>query len=248
VSPPSDPSSHRAEKADPKVFVTTRWSVVAQAGQEHSPAASAALEKLCRLYWFPVYAEVRRRGNSPHDAQDLTQEFFARLLERNTFANADQAKGRFRSYLIGALNYFLGEQRDRRQAAKRGGGVLIVSLDAEDAEGRYLEEPAAPGDADNYFDQHWRATLMEQALTALKEDYQRKKKAELFEELHRFLGSESGAGAYEEPARKLGMTSAAVAVAVHRMRHRYGEIVRALVADSVANPADVEDEIRRLFT
>lgn len=245
VSPPTD---HLPRMADPKAFVTTQWSVVTQAGQDHSPAAAAALEKLCRLYWFPVYGEIRRRGFSAHDAQDLTQQFFARLLERNTFAKAEQAKGRFRSYLIGALNYFLSDERDRQGAAKRGGGTAILSLDAEQAEGRYLEEPAAPGGAENYFDHQWRIALLEKALTSLKDEYAQEKKGALFQQLQRFLGSESGSGGYDAPAAKLGMTTSAVAVAVHRLRQRYAEIVRSLVADSVANPADVDDEIRRLFS
>jgi RNA polymerase sigma-70 factor (ECF subfamily) len=205
------------------------------------------LEKLCGVYWFPVYAEIRRRGHSPHDAQDLTQEFFACLLRRNSFAGASQKKGRFRSYLLGALNFFLADQRDYEHAAKRGGGQVLLSLDEEDAEGRYLEEPAGTETPETLFDRRWRDTLLEQAFERLRLEFVADQKKAIFGELKIFLGMESGAGAYEEPARKLGMTTSAITVAVHRLRQRYGEIVRGIVSETLANPADIDEEIRQLF-
>lgn len=229
------------------MFATTHWSVVIEAGSEHSQAAAAALEKLCSTYWYPVYAEIRRRGHPPHDAQDLAQDFFACLLRRHSFANADKSRGRFRSYLLGALNYFLADQYARQQTEKRGGHCLILSLDALDPEARYLEDPAAADQPETLFDRRWKESLLEEALARLKLEYAEAKKEKLFESLKPFLALDVPPGGYDQPSRELGMTPSTLAVAVYRMRQRYGELVRSIVAETVANPAEADDELRQLF-
>lgn len=229
-------------------FLTTHWSLIARAGQSDSPAAAEALEKLCRAYWFPTYGEVRRRGFAQHDAQDLTQEFFACLLRRNSFAAARQDKGRFRSYLLGALNYFLTDQWHKQRAEKRGGGAPILSLDAiDDGEQRLSNEPTTESTPEKVFDSRWALTLLDRAFSRLRDEYAEEGKAALFDELKPFLAADSGAGGYAEPARKLGMNSSHVAVAVHRMRARFRACVRGEVAETVANPAEVEAEMKHLF-
>lgn len=218
------------------------------AGQEDSPAATDALEKLCRAYWYPIYAEIRRRGFAPHDAQDYTQEFFACLLRRSSFASADKNKGRFRSYLIGALNYFLTDQWHRERTEKRGGGVPLLSLDApSDVEERFIAEPASQLTPEKIFDARWALMLMDRAFIRVRAEYAGSGKAKLFEALKPFLAAESGDEGYAKPAHALGMTASHVAVAVHRLRQRFRDCVRAEVADTVANPAEVEDEMRELF-
>jgi DNA-directed RNA polymerase specialized sigma24 family protein len=229
-----------------KVFATTHWSVVTEAGAQNSPNALAALEQLCGRYWYPVYAEIRRRGHPPADAQDLTQEFFACLLRRNSFARADQAKGRFRSYLLGALNYFLADQHDRAGAEKRGGHIVIVSLD-DDPEGRYRQEPASLDPPEALFDRRWRLALLDEAFTRLRLEYSAADKEPLFQELKAFLAAEAGPGGYDAAARNLKSNPAAIAAAVFRLRKRYGELVRSVAAETLANPAEVEDELRQLF-
>lgn len=240
----SGPDGHNQP---PKVFATTHWSVVLKAGDENSAEACGALEHLCRTYWYPVYAEIRRRGFSAHNAQDLTQEFFACLLRRNSFAAAERTKGRFRSYLIGALNYFLADESERQHAEKRGGRFQIIPLESEDAEGRYLEEPAAPcEDPGRQFDASWRATLMDEAFVRLKREYTGKEG--LFEEIKGFLAAEVPNGSYEKIASTLGMNPNSVGVSVHRLRQRYAELVRAIVSETVVNPTEVDDELRQLFS
>jgi DNA-directed RNA polymerase specialized sigma24 family protein len=221
---------------------------VVLAGQEGSPAATDALEKLCRAYWYPIYAEIRRRGFTTHDAQDHTQEFFACLLRRNSFAAADKNKGRFRTYLLGALNYYLTDQWHREHRQKRGGGAPLLSLNApHHAEERFIAEPASQLTPDKIFDARWGLMLMERAFARLRDEYAARAKTELFESLKPFLAAKSGDEGYAKPAEELGMTAAHVAVEVSRLRGRFRDCVRAEVADTVANPADVGDEMRELF-
>jgi DNA-directed RNA polymerase specialized sigma24 family protein len=241
--PPND-SARAGENA--KIFATTHWSVLAEAGEQTSPAAVAALEKLCGQYWYPVYAEIRRRGRAPQDAQDLTQEFFVCLLRRNSFARADKGKGRFRSYLLGALNHFLADQREREKAEKRGGSVMILSLD-DDAEGRYREEPVSSDPPEILFDRRWRLALMDEAFARLQREYGAGNRETVFLQLKPFLAVEAGPGEYDEAARKLSSTASAVAVSVFRLRKRYAELVRTVAAETISNPAEVEDELRQLF-
>ena len=226
-------------------FATTRWSVLARTGSEEQQAVNAALSMLCQAYWRPIYTEIRRRGHAPEDSQDLTQEFFACLLRRQSFGKADRERGRFRSYLLGALDYFLTDSHRRRMAEKRGGGQWAVAIDRKEAE-RWLEETVAPGpDPAALFDHRWGLTIMDKAFAKLQGEYEGR--AELFAEICPFLAADSGEEGYAEPAARRGMTKPAVAVAVHRMRQRYRDLVRQEVAMTLANPAEVDAELKYLF-
>jgi RNA polymerase sigma-70 factor (ECF subfamily) len=238
---PAKPSSQ------PGWFATTHWSVVLAAGQTASPQAEAALEKLCGAYWYPLYAYVRRQGHSPHDAQDLTQGFFAVLLEKNYVELADRAKGKFRSFLLTALNHFLGDHRDRANALKRGGGKVIISLEEQTAEGRWSLEPATDLSPEKEYEKLWAVTVLQQALIHLRDEADKAGRDELFEELKSFLEGEARPGDYAAVGAKLGMTANSVAVAVHRLRQRYRELVRAEIANTVASAEEIEDELRHLF-
>jgi DNA-directed RNA polymerase specialized sigma24 family protein len=243
----ANPGNHEGAETGGQHFRTTAWSVVAQAGQSDSPQAMAALEKLCQSYWYPIYAELRRRGISPHDAQDLTQDFFACLLRRGSIAAADRSKGRFRSYLLGALKYFLADEYDKRRAEKRGGGQPIVSLDEDEAESRFRQEPAPGASPDQAFDRRWALALMDRAFHRLNQEHVESNKNALFQELKLYLGTETDAGGYAGPASRLGMTTSAIGVAVHRLRQRYRELIRLEAAETLASIADVDDELRHLF-
>jgi RNA polymerase sigma-70 factor (ECF subfamily) len=228
-------------------FTTTHWTMVLSARRSDSPQAAEALEKLCRTYWYPLYAYVRRRGHAPHDAQDLTQEFFARLLGNNYLGAVDREKGKFRSFLLASLNHFLSNERDRANAAKRGGGRTVISLDETVAEGQYQLEPASDVSPEKVFEQRWAVTLLDQAFKRLREEFAAAGKAELFDQLKPFLAEGASSGDYASVGAQLHMTPSAVAVAVHRLRQRYGELVRAEIANTVASPADIEDEMRHLL-
>jgi RNA polymerase sigma-70 factor (ECF subfamily) len=229
------------------IFATTHWSVVLQAGESRSPQASAALEKLCRIYWYPLYAFIRRKGRTEEDAKDLTQQFFARLLERKDFQTVDARKGKFRTFLLTSLTHFLSNERDYVHAAKRGGGQAIISLDAVTAEELHRLEPATDLSPDKLFDQRWAMTLLGEAVAQLREEMVAAGKCEQFEQLKSFLTDEAGDGEYAAVAQRLGSTSQSVAVMVHRMRQRYGELVRAEVAHTVSSPTEVEEEMRHLY-
>ena len=245
----ADPGSTSgcAEPAPRPAFVTTHWSLVVSAGGNDSPHARNALEKLCRSYWFPIYAFVRRQGHGPHDAQDLTQEFFARLLEKKSLAGADPAKGRFRSFLLASLKHFLANEWDKTRAQKRGGGQILIPIDVATAETSCGFEPADNLTAENIFEQRWALTLLEHVLARLRAEYVRDGKENLFEQLKPTLTEASRTVGYAEIATRLGTTEGAVKVAVHRLRQRYREVLRAEIADTVASPGEVDDEIRNLF-
>jgi DNA-directed RNA polymerase specialized sigma24 family protein len=228
-------------------FATTHWSVVLSAGNSTTPDAQAALEKLCRAYWYPLYLYVRRQGNAPHDAQDLTQEFFARLLERNYLETVQPSKGKFRSFLLVALKHFLANQRERARAAKRGGGMALISLDEDTAENLYLLEPAATASPEDAFEKRWAITLLERAFAQVRQEYADAGKGQLFEKMKLFLEERSGHGDYALAAAGLGMTPNATAVAVHRLRQRYRAVVRVEVAHTLARPEEIEEEMRHLF-
>jgi RNA polymerase sigma-70 factor (ECF subfamily) len=229
-------------------FVTTHWSVVLVAGRTDSTRAQSALARLCQTYWYPLYAYVRRRGHSPHDAQDLTQEFFARLLERHTIANADPNRGRFRSFLLSTMNHFLAHEWERLRAQKRGGGRQLLSLDLARAEERYDLEPADNSSPDKLFDKHWAGALLEEVLNQLEAEYQQAGKAGLFAALKQTLTGTHESQPYAVLATRLGMNEAAVKVAVHRLRKRYRELLRVEITNIVADPEQAEDELRHLFT
>jgi DNA-directed RNA polymerase specialized sigma24 family protein len=225
-------------------FQTTRWSIVlaAQRGADTTHSRDA-LAILCRDYWYPLYAFVRRRGYAAHDAQDLTQAFFADLLERNPTV-ADPAKGKFRSYLLGALKHFLANDWNRNQAQKRGGGQKIVEWDSLDPEARYAMEPAELTDAEALFDKRWAMELLARAMEKLRAEFAAKDDGGTLDALKGCLtGAEIPR---EELAKKLGVTEGALKVAVHRLRHRYREVLRAEIADTVDAPADVDEEMRHL--
>ena len=225
-------------------FHTTRWSVVlaAQYGGDAS-RAHRAMSELCRDYWYPLYAFVRRRGHAPHDAQDLTQAFFATMMETSATA-ADPKRGRFRSYLLGALKHFLANDFHRANAQKRGGGQRLVEWDALEPEARYALEPAEQTDADSLFDRRWALDVLDRAMKRLRAEFAAKRDEETFEALKGTLTGEEVPR--EELAKKLGMTEGALKVAVHRLRQRYREVLRAEIAETVNSPDEIEDEMRHL--
>ncbi len=244
----ASPSSESGlDSSGAESFRTTHWSVVLLAGQRPSPEAAAALEKLCQAYWYPLYAFVRRKGHEREEAQDLTQEFLVRLLEKNYLAHADRNKGKFRSFLLAALNHFLTNDWRRAQAAKRGGGQALISLDAATAEQQYALEPVSDLTPEKIYERRWALTLLDQALARLQKEMLAAGKAGQFDKLRGFLTSEPGENDYEAAAAQLEMTAGAVAVAVHRLRQRYRELVREVIAHTVGSSAEVEDEIRWLF-
>jgi RNA polymerase sigma factor (sigma-70 family) len=227
-------------------FLTTHWSVVLAAGQTQDAQAREALSTLCQTYWYPLYAYVRRQGQSPDDAQDLTQEFFARLLARNYLGEVRREKGRFRSFLLAALRHFLANEWDRRRRQKRGGGQPPVSLNLEGAETRYRLEPADPLTPERIFERRWALTLLEKVLQRLAQDYAAAGKQALFAQLESCLTGERGGLSYAELATRLKMNEGAIKVAVHRLRHRYRALLRSEIAQTVATPGEVEEEIRHL--
>jgi RNA polymerase sigma-70 factor (ECF subfamily) len=246
MSPSSD-QPFRDAPASAAQFATTHWSVVLEAGQSVSKEANQALENLCRTYWYPLYAYVRRKGYDAHAAQDLTQEFFARLLARNYLSVADRKRGKFRSFLLGCLEHFLAREWTRAHAQKRGGGQPLFSLDETDAENRYLREPAHELTAEKIFDRRWATTLLDQAMARLREECLASQKGELFEKTQNYLSGERGEASYADLAVSLGMSEGAIKVAVHRLRQRYGELVRDEIAQTVATPGEVDEELRYLF-
>ncbi|MBI4661724.1 MAG: sigma-70 family RNA polymerase sigma factor [Verrucomicrobia bacterium] len=230
-----------------KWFATTHWSVVLAAGQEESPQAAEALGQLGQTYWYPLYAYVRREGHSAHDAQDLTQGFFARLLERKDLQSVHPQKGKFRSFLLASLKHFLANEWDRTQAVKRGAAYQFVSWDAADAERRYGQEPSHGLTADRLFERRWALTLLEKTLEDLKQKRAADGKAEWFDALQVYLSGGPNARPYAEIAAELGMSEGALKVAVHRLRRRYGELMRKEIAHTVSRLEDIDDEIRHLF-
>jgi RNA polymerase sigma factor (sigma-70 family) len=225
-------------------FPTTLWTVVLRAGRDEPAQARAALAQLCQGYWYPLYSFIRRRGHSPHDAQDLTQAFFAHLLEKGGLGRVDPEQGRFRTFLLASLKNLLANDWDKSHALKRGGGQSIVSLDQESAESRYRLEPSHDMTPERHFERQWAMTLLDQVLAALRDEYHAGGKGDLFEELKAVLTGQTGA--YTDIAARLHRSEGAIKVAVHRLRHRYRELMRARVAETVGND-DVEDELRHLL-
>ena len=236
-----------AGTSSPAWFRTTHWSLVSLAGDANSPQATAALERLCQTYWLPLYSYIRRQGYAPHDAQDLAQGFFARLLRMNSLASVAQQKGKFRTFLLAALHHFLSDELDHARAEKRGGGRNLISLDEASAEQRYLEVPAPDLTPEKLYDRRWALTVMEQALDRLRKDYGTAGNAALFEQLNGFLSREAAHGEYDSAAHKLGMSPGTMAVAVHRLRQRYRECVRFELSQTVTSREDLELEMKHLF-
>lgn len=214
---------------------------------DDSAHARAALERLCKTYWPPIYAFVRREGHGPQDAQDLTQEFFARLLEKNSFNSVQPERGRFRSFLLGALKHFLSNEWDKARAKKRGGGQVLIPIDAASAETSYGLEPADSLTAEKIFERRWALTMLELVLQRLRKEYVDDGKERLFQRLKSTLTEASRSVPYAEIATKLNMSEGAVKVAVHRLRRRYRDLIRSEIAGTVAGPSEIDDEIRNLF-
>jgi RNA polymerase sigma-70 factor (ECF subfamily) len=227
-----------------RIFVTTHWSLVLAAGGD-STGAEDALARLCKAYWYPLYGFVRRQGHAPHDAQDLTQEFFARLLEKRWLSEVERGRGRFRSWLLAAMQHFLRNEWHRAKTQRRGGGFTFISIDDDSAEARYREEPAEAESAERFYDRQWAVALLEQVMPRLRAEFVAAGKAALFEKLKFALSGEKCA--YVEVARELGITEGAVKVAVHRLRDRYRALIRNEIAQTVATEAEIEDELRHLF-
>lgn len=228
------------------MFATTRWTLVAAARDPAAPEARRALADLCRLYWYPVYAHVRRRGHGRHAAEDLTQGFFARLLETNDLAAADQTRGRFRSFLLAACRHYLANRHKYETAQKRGGGRAHLPLESGDADRRFAGEPAHADTPEREFDRRWAFELLARAVDGLRAEYAESGRAKLFDALKDCLTGGADVG-YAKLADQLGMTVGAVKVAVHRLRQRYRDRLRAAVADTVAGPDRVDEELRDLF-
>jgi RNA polymerase sigma-70 factor (ECF subfamily) len=228
-------------------FATTRWSLVAAAGQLSSPDAQEALATLCQTYWYPLYAYARRVTPSVHDAQDLTQAFFAEFVEKEYLKDADPQRGKFRSFLLIAFKHFLSKQRDRANARKRGGGQHLLSLDFQAGEHRYSLEPASQSTPETIYERRWALELLDQALARLRQEFISAGKVKLFDCLKGTLQGDGPKDSYAQTGTELGLSEQAVKVAVYRLRRRYQELIRALVAETVTTPDEIEDELRDLF-
>jgi len=211
-----------------------------------SPKAAEAMEKLCHRYWPPIYAYIRRRGHGPDDAQDLTQEFFARLLKKHHLNAADASKGKFRTLLLTAASRFLADEWDRVRAKKRGGEVVHLSLQAEEAEAGYRIDPADPATPETIFERRWAEAVLETVLTRLREEFVASGQQERFASLKPFLAMEQGRLAGTDLSARLGVSESAAYSAVHRFRQRYRELLREEIANTVASPQEVDDELRCL--
>jgi RNA polymerase sigma factor (sigma-70 family) len=231
----------------PGRFPTTQWSRVILAGDPDAPLAKESLSELCNAYWYPLYAYIRRRGYDPEQAKDLTQDFFARALEKGLLAQADPGRGRFRSFLRTVCADFLANRRDWEHARKRGGGRTMLPIDAVGAEGQYASELADELTPERIFDRSWALTLLGRVLDQLGREYDEAGKAATFEALRDLLAGDAEAPSYAAVAARLGTTEGAARVAAHRLRRRYGDLLRQEIAATLADPAQVDDEIRDLF-
>jgi RNA polymerase sigma-70 factor (ECF subfamily) len=245
MSPENPPPS---TGAGGHIFATTHWTVVLAAGRGGSGQAETALEELCRTYWYPLYAYVRRHGHSREDAEDLTQGFFARLLEKNYLEGVTSEKGKFRAFLLVALKRFLANEWDRANRLKRGGGQTLLSLDWEDAETRYQINPADNLSPDKLYDRAWALIVLERVITRLRDESGSDGKGALYEQLKSFLMMGTSEIPYACAAADLKMTEGAVRVAVHRLRKRYRELLREEIAQTLANPAHADEEMQALFS
>ncbi|MBS0574824.1 MAG: sigma-70 family RNA polymerase sigma factor [Proteobacteria bacterium] len=228
-------------------FATTSWSLVLAAGERGSVKAEQALERLCALYWYPIFAFVRRQGHGADAAQDLTQGFFSVLIGKGEIARADRARGRFRSFLLASCQHFLANERDRDHALKRGGGVVSVPIDIVAAEQRYERALGHAETPERFYDRQWCLTLLDAVLDDVRAHYVAAGKGRIFDVLKVFLTGNEDAGSSATIAQELGMTAGTVKVAIHRLRRRYGEALRVRIADCVSTDQDIEDEIRHLL-
>ena len=227
-------------------FRTTQWSMVLEAGDLASPDANAALERLCHTYWHPLYCCVRRHGHTPAAAQDFTQAFFAKLLEKNQIALVDPERGRFRTFLLRSLENFLHNQHERATATKRGGGRDVISWDAHTAEENYAAQPSGELSPGQLFERRWAATLLSATITRLRAEFSSSSRGELFDLLEPHLWGDDTSTPYANIAANLKMTLVAVKVTMHRLRQRYRDVLRDEIAQTVATDADVDDELLHL--
>jgi len=228
-------------------FTTTHWSVILTAGDSQSPQAGTALDNLCRSYWYPLYAYVRRRGHDAETAKELTQDFFALLLSKRLLTGVDPAKGKFRSWLLGVMNHFLAHEWAKVRAQKRGGGQPAFSLDDVRADERYRLEPADESTPEKIFDRRWAFTVLDQAAARLRGEHEAAGKGVLYSRLKGYVSAESAPASYEETARHLGLSQGAVKSAIHRLRQRYQELIRDEIAQTVTSAGEVDEEIRHLL-
>jgi RNA polymerase sigma-70 factor (ECF subfamily) len=228
-------------------FTTTHWSVVLAAGHRASQQSRRALATLCETYWFPLYAYVRRTGYASHDAEELTQGFFTQLIEKEYLKDVDRQRGKFRSFLLAAMKHYLSKERERARAQKRGGGRVPISLDFRDAEHRYKLEPADELTPERVYERRWALTLLDHVLERLQHDFAETGKLNVFERLKEYLTGKQGLPPYHKVAEELAMTEGAVKVAVHRLRRRYRELLKEEIAQTVAEPDEVDEELRELF-
>jgi RNA polymerase sigma factor (sigma-70 family) len=240
-------SSDDALPAGPRQFLTTRWSVVRDARSSDPDLAHEALASLCASYWYPLYRYVRRSGNGADEARDLVQGFFARLLEKRDIASADPRHGRFRAYLLASMKHFLANEKDRERALKRGGGRAPIPIDARDADSRYALEPGHDLTPERAFERSWALALLDRALCAVRADYAARGEQALCAALEGTIGGDAPHGSRSDLGERLGMSEGAVNVAVHRMRRRFREALRAEVLGTVSDPRDVDEELRDLF-
>jgi RNA polymerase sigma factor (sigma-70 family) len=234
--------------ADALAFHTTRWTVVLAARAGDETEMREALASLCGTYWYPLYAFIRRQGSSPDEAEDLTQEFFCRFLERNALATVRPAAGKFRSFLLACLKNFLANERERARAQRRGGGCVLLPLEIGDAETRYLREPADHQTPEVVFERRWAFAVLDATLAALRREFDTEDKRQQFDELQGFLPNGQGTLSRAELAAKRGVSAGAIDVAVHRLRQRFGALLREQVARTVSSAAEVDDEIRHLIS
>ena len=239
---------NRASPFDGKSqFATTHWSMVRAAGAANSPAASSALQELCKIYWYPLYSFVRRQGRDANEAADLTQAFFADLLQREDLKKVDPQLGKFRSFLLAALKNFLINQWNQAKAQKRGGGKTPLSLDFNSADSRYRLEPADAQTPETIYQKQWAQTLLEQTKTILRSEFSRRGKAHQYDKLQDFLAGKNDEATLSTVAAQLSMSEVAVKVSVHRMRRRFGEILREQIQQTVASSEEIDGEIQQLF-
>jgi RNA polymerase sigma-70 factor (ECF subfamily) len=233
--------------AGPEQFTTTRWTLVLAAVIRHEPSGAEALARLCERYYSPLYGYLRRRGHRPEEAQDLTQSFIAQLIEKDGLRHVDPARGRFRAFLLTSLKHYAANIHDRATAAKRGGGASLLSLDLAAAERRYCHEPQHGLTPECLYDRRWALTVLEAGLTALRLEYRSAGREPFLDAVHEHLTGE-GEESYREIGERFDMTEAAVKVAVHRMRRRYRDLLRILVAETVDDEREVDDELRFLMS
>lgn len=228
-------------------FATTSWTQVLAARDAPSTEARQALESLCRVYWYPLYALVRRQGHDAEESRDLTQAYFAALLEKGYLGDYDPERGRFRTFLMASVKHFLSKERDKALAWKRGGRADVVSLDAQEVEGRYRIEPVDRLTPEQIFERRWALTVLERALARLRREQEDTDRGKEFVRLEGFLTGQQATASYRDLAAELGTSEGAVKTSIHRLRQRFGQLLRSEIAETVSSPTEVDDEVKHLL-